>query len=112
MKGLAIAQLMARSSSSPTVTACSMTSSSSAFPTRKSAAPLGAAWLAQQPDLLDAAAVWDEGGIGMTDVLPAPALFISVTEKQVLWVRIVAEVRPVTVRVRLREPRRARWSKP
>ena len=52
----------------------------------------GMAWLAQQrPDLLDVDAVWDEGGIGVTDVLPAPALFISVTEKQVLWLRIVAE---------------------
>ena len=53
---------------------------------------MGAAWLAQQrPDLLEAAAVWDEGGIGITDVLPAPALFISVTEKQVLWLRVVVE---------------------
>jgi acetylornithine deacetylase/succinyl-diaminopimelate desuccinylase-like protein len=53
---------------------------------------MGAAWLAQnRPDLLEAVAVWDEGGIGVTDVLPAPALFISVTEKQVLWLRIVAE---------------------
>jgi acetylornithine deacetylase/succinyl-diaminopimelate desuccinylase-like protein len=53
---------------------------------------MGAAWLAQQrPDVLDAAAVWDEGGIGISDMLPAPALFISVTEKQVLWVRIVVE---------------------
>ncbi len=46
----------------------------------------GAAWLAQnRPDLLDVEAVWDEGGIGSTDLLPAPALMISVTEKQVLW---------------------------
>ena len=52
----------------------------------------GAAWLAQhRPDVLDAEAVWDEGGIGITDLLPAPALFISVTEKQVLWLRLIAE---------------------
>lgn len=52
----------------------------------------GTAWLAQhRPDLLEAAAVWDEGGIGITDVLPVPALFISVTEKQVLWLRVGAE---------------------
>jgi carboxypeptidase PM20D1 len=35
--------------------------------------------------------VWDEGGLGVSDVLPVPALFISVSEKQVLWVRIFAE---------------------
>lgn len=52
----------------------------------------GAAWLAQnRPDLLDAAAVWDEGGIGLRDVFPAPALQIAITEKQVLWLRLVAE---------------------
>ncbi|MBX3028045.1 M20/M25/M40 family metallo-hydrolase [bacterium] len=52
----------------------------------------GTAWLAQhRPDLLDAAAVWDEGGIGSTDLLPAPSLMISVTEKQVLWVKVVVE---------------------
>jgi acetylornithine deacetylase/succinyl-diaminopimelate desuccinylase-like protein len=52
----------------------------------------GVAWLAQQrPDLFDVEAVWDEGGIGATDLLPAPALFISITEKQVLWLRIVVE---------------------
>jgi acetylornithine deacetylase/succinyl-diaminopimelate desuccinylase-like protein len=41
--------------------------------------------------VLDAAAVWDEGGMGLTDVLPVPALFISVTEKRVLWLKLVAE---------------------
>ena len=52
----------------------------------------GAAWLAQnRPDLLDAEAVWDEGGIGATDLLPAPALMISVTEKQVLWAKLSVE---------------------
>lgn len=52
----------------------------------------GTAWLAQhRPDLFEAAAVWDEGGIGATDLLPAPALMISVTEKQVLWVKLSAE---------------------
>ena len=54
---------------------------------------MGAAWLAQQrPDLLDG-----DGGVGRRrhrprpTCCPAPALFISVTEKQVLWLRLVAE---------------------
>ena len=52
----------------------------------------GTAWLAQhRPDLLDAEAVWDEGGIGSTDLLPAPALMIAITEKQVLWVKLSVE---------------------
>lgn len=52
----------------------------------------GTAWLAQhRPDLLDAEAVWDEGGIGSTDLLPVPVLAISVTEKQVLWVKLSVE---------------------
>jgi acetylornithine deacetylase/succinyl-diaminopimelate desuccinylase-like protein len=52
----------------------------------------GTAWLAQhRPDLLDAEAVWDEGGIGSTDLLPAPVLMISLTEKQVLWVKLAVE---------------------
>lgn len=52
----------------------------------------GTAWLAQhRPDLFDVAAVWDEGGIGSTDLLPAPTLMISVTEKQVLWVKLSVE---------------------
>lgn len=52
----------------------------------------GAAWLAQhRPDLLDVEAVWDEGGTGSTDLLPAPALMISITEKQVLWVKLAVE---------------------
>jgi acetylornithine deacetylase/succinyl-diaminopimelate desuccinylase-like protein len=63
-----------------------------AVPDEEVGGTMGTAWMAEQrPDLLDAAAVWDEGGIGITDVLPAPALFISVTEKQVLWLRVVAE---------------------
>jgi len=52
----------------------------------------GAAWMAQhRPDLLDAEAVWDEGGIGSTDLLPAPALMISVAEKGVLWLKLSVE---------------------
>ncbi|MDX2170401.1 MAG: M20/M25/M40 family metallo-hydrolase [Deltaproteobacteria bacterium] len=63
-----------------------------AVPDEEVGATQGTAWLEQhRPDLLDAAAVWDEGGIGITDLLPAPALFISVTEKQVLWLRLIAE---------------------
>lgn len=54
----------------------------------------GAAWLAQhRPDLLDAEAVWDEGGIGSTDLLPAPVLMISVAEKGVLWLELSVEGR-------------------
>ncbi|MEO8603735.1 MAG: M20/M25/M40 family metallo-hydrolase [bacterium] len=63
-----------------------------AVPDEEVGSTQGAAWLAQhRPDVLDAEAVWDEGGIGITDLLPAPALFISVTEKQVLWLRLIAE---------------------
>jgi acetylornithine deacetylase/succinyl-diaminopimelate desuccinylase-like protein len=55
---------------------------------------MGTAWLEQnRPDVVDAAAVWDEGGIGLTDAYPAPVLFVSVTEKQVLWLRLVAQGR-------------------
>jgi acetylornithine deacetylase/succinyl-diaminopimelate desuccinylase-like protein len=54
----------------------------------------GAAWLAQhRPDLLDAEAVWDEGGIGSTDLMPAPVLMISVAEKGVLWLELSVEGR-------------------
>lgn len=52
----------------------------------------GSAWLtAHHPELLEVSAVWDEGGVGLTDLLPVPALFISVTEKQVLWLKLIAE---------------------
>jgi acetylornithine deacetylase/succinyl-diaminopimelate desuccinylase-like protein len=52
----------------------------------------GTAWLAQnRPDLFDVEAVWDEGGIGSTDLLPAPALMISIAEKQVLWAKLSIE---------------------
>ncbi len=52
----------------------------------------GTAWLAQhRPDLLEVGAVWDEGGMGTTDLLPVPALLISVAEKQVLWLKLIVE---------------------
>jgi acetylornithine deacetylase/succinyl-diaminopimelate desuccinylase-like protein len=92
MKGLAVAQLLAmrllvERGEQPRRDLLFL-----AVPDEEVGGAMGAAWLAQnRPDLLNAAAVWDEGGIGITDVLPAPALFISVTEKQVLWLRIVAE---------------------
>jgi acetylornithine deacetylase/succinyl-diaminopimelate desuccinylase-like protein len=91
MKGLAIAQLMAvRLLAAGDGTQHDLVYL--AVPDEEVGGTLGAAWIAQQrPDLLDAMAVWDEGGIGLTDMLPAPAFFISVTEKQVLWLRIVAE---------------------
>jgi acetylornithine deacetylase/succinyl-diaminopimelate desuccinylase-like protein len=92
MKGLAIAQLMALQLLVAQGQRLQHDVVFLSVPDEEVGGTLGAAWLAQQrPDLLDATAVWDEGGIGMTDVLPAPALFISVTEKQVLWLRIVAE---------------------
>src|SRR5262245_3522209 len=92
MKGLAIAQLMALRL---LITRGELPQHDLVFlaiPDEEVGGTLGAAWIAQQrPDLLEATAVWDEGGIGITDVLPAPALFIAVTEKQVLWLRLVAE---------------------
>ncbi|MGD9763880.1 MAG: M20/M25/M40 family metallo-hydrolase [Candidatus Binatia bacterium] len=52
----------------------------------------GTGWLARhRADLLDAEAVWDEGGSGITDLLPVPALLISVAEKQLLWLKLIAE---------------------
>lgn len=52
----------------------------------------GMQWLAEnRPDLLRATAVWGEGGMGVTDAFAVPALFVAVAEKQVLWVRLVAE---------------------
>jgi acetylornithine deacetylase/succinyl-diaminopimelate desuccinylase-like protein len=40
---------------------------------------------------MDAVGVWDEGGIGLVGTYPAPIISISVTEKKVLWLRLVAE---------------------
>lgn len=52
----------------------------------------GVAWLMRnRSDLTDAAAVWDEGGAGLSDAFAAPVFLVSVTEKKVLWVRLVAE---------------------
>jgi acetylornithine deacetylase/succinyl-diaminopimelate desuccinylase-like protein len=92
MKGLAIAmltalQLLAEHGERPRQDLVFL-----AVPDEEVGATQGSTWLSQhRPDLLDVAAVWDEGGIGITDLLPAPALFISVTEKQVLWLRLIAE---------------------
>lgn len=53
---------------------------------------MGTAWLDQnRPDLMDAAAVWDEGGIGLVGTFKAPIVMISVTEKAVLWLKLVVE---------------------
>ncbi len=63
-----------------------------AVPDEEIGGTMGTAWLVQnRPDVMDAAAVWDEGGYGITDAFGAPLLFISVTEKKVLWLRLVAE---------------------
>jgi acetylornithine deacetylase/succinyl-diaminopimelate desuccinylase-like protein len=92
MKGMAIAQLLALQLLAERAEQPRHDVLFLAVPDEEVGGTMGAAWLAQhRPDLLDAAGVWDEGGIGVSDVLPAPALFISVTEKQVLWLRVVAE---------------------
>jgi len=92
MKGLAVAQLLALRLLAAQNERPEHDLLFLSVPDEEVGGTMGAAWLAQQrPDLLEATAVWDEGGIGITDVLPAPALFISVTEKQVLWLRVVAE---------------------
>lgn len=63
-----------------------------AVPDEEVGAVQGTAWLAQhRPELLDAEAVWDEGGSGVSDLLPVPALLISVTEKQLVWLKLIAE---------------------
>ncbi len=63
-----------------------------AVPDEEVGAVQGTAWLAQhRPDLFEAEAVWDEGGSGVTDLLPVPALLISVAEKQLLWLKLIAE---------------------
>jgi acetylornithine deacetylase/succinyl-diaminopimelate desuccinylase-like protein len=51
----------------------------------------GVEWLAEhRPDLVDVAGVWDEGSFGIRDSFPRPLFFISVTEKKVLWIRLIA----------------------
>jgi acetylornithine deacetylase/succinyl-diaminopimelate desuccinylase-like protein len=56
---------------------------------------MGTAWLDQnRPDLMDAAAVWDEGGVGLTGAFSAPIVMISVTEKAVLWLKLVVDGPP------------------
>jgi acetylornithine deacetylase/succinyl-diaminopimelate desuccinylase-like protein len=63
-----------------------------AVPDEEVGAVQGTAWLAQhRPDLFEAEAVWDEGGSGVTDLLPVPTLLISVAEKQLLWLKLIAE---------------------
>jgi acetylornithine deacetylase/succinyl-diaminopimelate desuccinylase-like protein len=53
---------------------------------------MGTAWIDQnRPDLMNAAAVWDEGGIGLVGTFKAPIVMISVTEKTVLWLKLVVE---------------------
>jgi acetylornithine deacetylase/succinyl-diaminopimelate desuccinylase-like protein len=92
MKGLAIAQLLALRLIAERGEPLHHDVVFLAVPDEEVGGTHGAAWLAQhRPDILDAAAVWDEGGMGVSDVLPVPVLFISVSEKQVLWLRISAE---------------------
>ena len=63
-----------------------------AVPDEEIGGALGTAWLAENhPELMDAVGVWDEGGLALTGAFPKPLLFISVTEKQVLWLRLVVE---------------------
>lgn len=92
MKGLGIAQLLALRLLAARGERPQRDIVFLAVPDEEVGSVQGVAWLAQnRPDLLDVEAVWDEGGLGVTDVLAVPALFISVIEKQVLWVRLVAE---------------------
>jgi len=63
-----------------------------AVPDEEVGGTMGSAWLAEHhPDVMDAVGVWDEGGVGITGAYPAPILSISITEKKVLWIRLVAE---------------------
>lgn len=92
MKGLAIAQLVALQLLASRDERPQHDVVFLAVPDEEVGGVMGTAWLAQhRPDLLDAAAVWDEGGLGLDDVFPVPVLLISVTEKQVLWLRLTAE---------------------
>src|SRR6185369_10357789 len=51
----------------------------------------GVEWLAdQRRDLVDVAGVWDEGSFGVKDRFAKPAFFVSVAEKKVLWLRLIA----------------------
>ncbi len=62
-----------------------------AVPDEETGGAMGTKWLAEQhPEILDAEGVWDEGGYGITGVFSAPVVLISVTEKKVLWIRLVA----------------------
>jgi acetylornithine deacetylase/succinyl-diaminopimelate desuccinylase-like protein len=63
-----------------------------AVPDEEIGSDMGMRWLAQnRPDLMNAAGVWSEGGFGLTDTFTKPIVFISVTEKHPLWIRLVAE---------------------
>lgn len=65
-----------------------------AVPDEEVGGTMGSAWLAaNHPEVMDAAGVWDEGGIGLAGAYPAPVVSISVTEKKVLWLRLVAQGR-------------------
>jgi acetylornithine deacetylase/succinyl-diaminopimelate desuccinylase-like protein len=63
-----------------------------AVPDEEIGSDMGMRWLTQnRPDLMDAAGVWSEGGFGLTDTFTKPIVFIAVTEKHPLWIRLVAE---------------------
>jgi acetylornithine deacetylase/succinyl-diaminopimelate desuccinylase-like protein len=63
-----------------------------AVPDEEIGSDMGMRWLAQnRPDLMNAAGVWSEGGFGLTDTFAKPILFVAVTEKHPLWIRLVAE---------------------
>jgi acetylornithine deacetylase/succinyl-diaminopimelate desuccinylase-like protein len=63
-----------------------------AVPDEEVGGGMGVEWLSQhRGDLMDVEAVWDEGGYGLTDAFPKPVLLVAVTEKSVLWLRLVAE---------------------
>jgi len=91
MKGLAIAQLLALHLLADRGERPRRDIVFLAVPDEEVGGTAGTKWLAEQhPQILDATGVWDEGGYGVSGLFPAPLLLISVTEKKVLWIRLVA----------------------
>lgn len=65
-----------------------------AVPDEEAGGAQGVEWLAEhRRDLVDVAGVWDEGSFGVSDGFTRPLFFVSVTEKKVLWLRLVARGR-------------------
>lgn len=92
MKGFAVVQLMALRLLAARPERLPRDVLFVAVPDEEVGGALGMGWVAQnRPDILDAAAVWGEGGIGLANAFKVPALLVAVAEKQVVWLRLVAE---------------------